>query len=134
MKKVSVTVEHSGKNFSAYIEDLPGCTTTGRTVKELETNMREAIAGHIEVSREFGDKVPAVFLGKFELVFKYTVADLLAYYEGIFTKSALERITGINQRLLSNYATKDKTPSPKQSKRIEEGLHNLGEELLAIEL
>jgi len=31
--------------MSAYVPDLPGCITTGRTVEEIEQNIREAIEG-----------------------------------------------------------------------------------------
>jgi predicted RNase H-like HicB family nuclease len=32
--------------------------TTGKTLEETETNIREAIEGHIRTLREFGDSVP----------------------------------------------------------------------------
>ena len=38
--------------------DLPGCMTTGRTPDETKENIREAIEGHRETLREFGDPVP----------------------------------------------------------------------------
>lgn len=134
MKKVIVNVEHSGKNFAAYIEKLPGCITTGRTVEELEKNMREAITGHLEVMQEYKDKIPAVFLNKYDLVFKYETAAFMAQYDGIFTKAGLQKVTGVSQKLLSNYATSHKKPSAAQNKRITEGIHKLGKELLSIEL
>jgi predicted RNase H-like HicB family nuclease len=134
MKKVIVNVEHSGKNFAAYIDQLPGCTTTGSSVSEIESNMREAIAGHIEVAQEYGDKVPAVFLGKYELVLKFDTAALLAIYKGVFTMAALERLTGIPQRQLQHYSSELKKPRPAQSKKIVEGFHKLGRELLTVDL
>jgi predicted RNase H-like HicB family nuclease len=32
--------------------------TTGKTLEETETNIREAIEGHLRTLREFGDAVP----------------------------------------------------------------------------
>jgi len=32
--------------------------STGKTLEETEGNIREAIAGHIETLREFGETVP----------------------------------------------------------------------------
>jgi len=69
MKTVLVTVEKTEKNYSAYTESLPGCVTTGRNMNELKNNMKEAIEGHIEVSREFGDNIPEIFEGKYSLEF-----------------------------------------------------------------
>lgn len=131
---VTVTVETAEGNFSAYLDSLPGCITTGRTIEELEANMREAISAHVELTEEYGEKVPKVFKGPYELVFKYEPSALLNQFAGIFTKSALERITGVNQRQLWHYASGTKKPRPAQKKRIEEGLHKLGKQLLAIGL
>ncbi|MFW1443084.1 hypothetical protein ACEV7Z_24150, partial [Vibrio parahaemolyticus] len=59
---------------------------------------------------------------------------LLAYYNGIFTKAGLERITGINQKQIQHYSTGHRKPRPAQVKKIKNALHELGEELLAIDL
>jgi len=52
----------------------------------------------------------------------------------VFTKPALERLTGINQKQLHHYATGLKKPRPAQRKKIESALHKLGKELLTIQL
>ena len=58
MKKYAVVIERGRDNFSAYVPDLPGCVTTGKTVEEVERNMREAIELHIEGMREDGQAIP----------------------------------------------------------------------------
>lgn len=45
--------------WGAYVPDLPGCTSAGKTRDEAAHNIREAIAGHIELLRETGQPVPA---------------------------------------------------------------------------
>ena len=55
-------------------------------------------------------------------------------YKGILGNPAFEKITGINQKLIHHYATGLKKPREAQRKKIEEGLHALGRELLSIEL
>jgi predicted RNase H-like HicB family nuclease len=42
--------------FWAEVPALPGCYSQGETVDELEHNIREAIAGVLEVLREQGRK------------------------------------------------------------------------------
>ena len=56
--KYLVIIEKGENNYSAYVPDLPGCVTTGKTVDETLNNMREAIEGHLEVMREYGDPIP----------------------------------------------------------------------------
>jgi hypothetical protein len=60
--------------------------------------------------------------------------DILDYYKGIFTKAALERITGINQTQLGHYAAGRSKPRKQQIIKIEKVLHKLGEELCGISL
>jgi predicted RNase H-like HicB family nuclease len=51
-------VEKAKSNFAAYVPDLPGCVATGRTVKETERRLREAIEVHVQGLREDGLPVP----------------------------------------------------------------------------
>lgn len=56
--KYAVIFEQAQANWAAYVPDLPGCITTGRTLEETKLNIREAIEGHLETLRQFGDPVP----------------------------------------------------------------------------
>ena len=44
--------------YTAYVPSLPGCISEGDTYKEAQQNIKEAIEGWIEVSRQFGDEIP----------------------------------------------------------------------------
>lgn len=59
MTKYLIVVEATQTGFSAYSPDLPGCIATGGTRAEVERNMREAIAFHLDGLREEGQAVPA---------------------------------------------------------------------------
>lgn len=56
--KYAVIFEQAPSNWAAYVPDLPGCMTTGRTLEETRSNIREAIEGHLETLRQFGDPIP----------------------------------------------------------------------------
>lgn len=56
--KYAVLFEQAESNWAAYVPDLPGCMTTGKTLEQTEINIREAIEGHLRTLREFGDPVP----------------------------------------------------------------------------
>ena len=56
--KYAVVIEKAEGNYSANVPDLPGCVATGATVEEVEREIREAIAFHIEGLREDGLAVP----------------------------------------------------------------------------
>ena len=53
-----VVYEKTATGYSAYVPDLPGCITTGRTIQEIERNIREAIEFHLEGLREDGEAIP----------------------------------------------------------------------------
>ena len=58
MRRYAVVIEQGPNNLSAYVPDLPGCVTTGQTVAEIESNIREAIELHLEGMAEDGEPIP----------------------------------------------------------------------------
>lgn len=58
MKRYAIVVEKAKSNYAAYVPDLPGCVATGRTVKETEKRLREAIEIHVQGLREDGLPIP----------------------------------------------------------------------------
>ena len=59
MQYVIVIERGNDGSYSAYVPDLPGCTSCGDTLDELRINIREAVTLHIESLREHGEAVPA---------------------------------------------------------------------------
>jgi len=57
--RYAVVIEKADANYSAYVPDLPGCVATGATLQEVETEIREAIAFHLDGMREDGLPIPA---------------------------------------------------------------------------
>jgi predicted RNase H-like HicB family nuclease len=53
--KYPIIFERGENNWAAYVPDLPGCITTGKTLEETESNIREAIQGHLDTLRHFGE-------------------------------------------------------------------------------
>ncbi|MBI2968552.1 MAG: type II toxin-antitoxin system HicB family antitoxin [Bacteroidetes bacterium] len=58
MKKYLIVLEKTKRGFSAYSPDIPGCIATGRTRKETEENIYNAIQFHLEGMREEGLRLP----------------------------------------------------------------------------
>ncbi len=58
MSRYLIIVEPTATGFSAYSPDVPGCVATGRTREEVEREMREALAFHLDGLREDGRPVP----------------------------------------------------------------------------
>jgi predicted RNase H-like HicB family nuclease len=58
MKRYLIVIEKTDKGYSSYSPDLSGCASTGKTRKEVERNMREAIEFHVDGLRQEGYPVP----------------------------------------------------------------------------
>ncbi len=57
-KRYTIVVEQTPNNWSAYVPDVWGCITTGKTREEVERNMVEALTGHFAVMHESGEPIP----------------------------------------------------------------------------
>ncbi len=134
METLKVIIERAESNYSAYIKELNGIAVSGKTIMEIKVKMKEAIDVYIEACKDFGFEMPRELVSDYELRFEMDTQTLLVYYAGIFGKPALEKITGINAKQLWHYAMGKTKPREVQKQKIRTGLHNLGEELLMINI
>jgi predicted RNase H-like HicB family nuclease len=58
MKKYLIIIEQTKSGFSAYSPDLDGCVATGKTREQVESQMREAIAFHLDGLARNGEAIP----------------------------------------------------------------------------
>lgn len=91
--------------------------------------VQESVDFWLEGRREKGEDYPKVFDVDYELVYDFDIATLLDYYRGVFSFSALQTITGINQKQLAHYASGVSSPRPKQAEKIKTGLRKLAKDI-----
>lgn len=127
-------IECTDNNYCAYLKEVDGVAATGTTITEIKERLTDAIEDLIGACDSTGYEIPEVLKNGYTVEFKMDVKSLLSVYYGIFTKSALERLTGINQKQLWHYANGLSKPRKAQREKIESALHRLGNELLAIHL
>lgn len=133
MNKVKVIIERAKDGtFSAYGEKVDGIWGMGDTAQEAKESALESL--RLFIANNDARHIPKELKGDYELVFKFDAESLLNYYKNIFTNAALERITGINQKQLQHYSSGLKKPRPVQKEKLQNALHALGGELLAVEL
>ena len=134
MRKITVVIERAENNFSAYFREVDGLSATGQSMDEIKTSVIEAIDEYITACNELGLEVPQELQDEYEITFDLDIQSLLMIYEGIFTKSGLEKLTGINQKQLWHYANGISKPRQAQRQKIESALHRLGSELISLSL
>lgn len=64
--KYLIVIEKAGKDYSAYIPDVPGCVATGKTQQEVKEHIKEALEFHLEGLKKDGVPTPeAAALGEY---------------------------------------------------------------------
>ena len=56
--KYLVIIEKAKTGYSAFSPDIPGCIATGSSKEEIEKNMKDAIAFHVDGMHQEGLEVP----------------------------------------------------------------------------
>lgn len=135
MEKITVEVYWCDRNFAGVYEypEFGSVVVTDKTLEGFKKGFREALAWQIETSIEDGDFVPEFLKGQYEIDFKLSTSALLRTAEQYTTMAALSKITGINQKLLSSYASDLKQPREPQRRKISDGVHEIGRRMLALQ-
>lgn len=131
MKHIKVLVEWSDGNFGAGTGEVNGAVfATGKTLEEVKQNFKAAFQFHIKGSLEDGDKLPPYIVkGNYGFGFELQVSAMLHLADGLITRSALSRVTGINEKQLSHYRTGHRKPRPAQNKRIASGIKTIEKQI-----
>lgn len=133
MNKVIINTARTERGYSGSCDLLPGwIVACSGSFSEFRKEVEESIQFYIDCANEDNTAYPVVFDEKYELEYKFDVQSLLLFYQGIFSFSALETITGINQKQLAHYAAGRSKPRKQQSEKIATGLRNLAEEMMYI--
>ena len=133
MEKIIVNVGKTPVGYSASIDILPGWVVgVSGSFEDLKRETAESVAIFIKWAKKDGDQYPSAFDGEYEFEYKFDIESLLYCYEGIFTRTAISRLTGINQKQLGHYARGRSVPRAVQRTKIVSALHKLGRELVAV--
>jgi predicted RNase H-like HicB family nuclease len=129
MEKLIINLGASSDHFGAYAENCEGIYGAGDTVQEAKENVLEGLKLFIKYNE---DKLPDILKGEYEIEWKFDVASFLKYYSGIFSKPALEHITGINQKQLFHYASGKSRPTAKTIGKIDTAFRRFANEMSQI--
>lgn len=132
MEKLIIQIEASSDYFDGFAVNCEGVYGGGENLEACKVNILEGLRLLQESKPK--SEWPEILKDDYEIEFIYDVQSILSYYASVFTKPALERLTGINQKQLHHYATGLKKPREQQRKKIESALHRLGSELMSVHL
>ena len=132
MEKITVVIEKSKNHYGGYAENVEGLYAAGNTPDEVKKDFLNAI----EQFKEANDQKywPAILKGQYEVEYKMDIPAFFASYSGIFTKSAIERLTGINRMQLAHYSSGFRHPRPDKRRKIEQSVYALADSLKQVQL
>jgi len=135
-EKLFVSIGWSGNNYGAVSQsdDINGVVVaTHKTLEGVKNEFKSALKFHIEGCIEDGDKLPEwVAKGDYTIEYKLETSALLHSLDGFITRSAIARVSGINERQIGHYASGKKKPRLVQRQRIVKGIHTISRELAAV--
>ena len=118
--------------LGAYSDNCEGIFAEGESIEEVKSDTFKAIE---EIKRNLPvERWPEQIKGDFEIEWKFDVPSFLDYYSNFISLAGMEKMTGINQKQLSNYLNHRAVPRQKQADRIITGIHRFAHELLSITL
>ena len=130
---VRVNVEkHMDGTYWVVTQNVPGVVSAyGGTLEELKNNLEAAFADYVETANEIGEDW-VKDLGK-ERVFEYHI-DIKSFFNLIpeIKISNLAKKAKINESLMRQYVAGKASVSEERLKLIEQVIHKLGNELLAV--
>lgn len=131
-KRVKAIISKSGTGFVIMMDGFDLAMSYGDTLEEAMADFEKFPEEYIEVSREAGKEIPAE-LNNGDLEFEY-VYDLSGFFKqfSFISASVLARKLGINETLMRRYKSGCACVGEQQKKKILNGIHSIGKELLAI--
>lgn len=132
MEKIRMIIEKTDDFYTGYSENCDGIYAAGDSVEAVMADTENAIR-LIKNNLPY-DRWPDQIKGEYELEYRLDIVSFLRYYSRFLSLAGLGRITGINQKQLSNYMNGRSVPRQKQVERISEGLHRFAAELLTVTL
>ncbi|MDR0793531.1 MAG: hypothetical protein LBE82_09510 [Chitinophagaceae bacterium] len=134
MEKIKVTISWSGDNYAATSTDVNGVViATHKTLEGVKKGFESAFKFHIKGSVADGDNISEnIKKGKYLFDYDFHISAILHDLDGLVTRAALSRVTGINEKQLGHYLSGFRNPRPAQREKIISGVHALGRQLISV--
>lgn len=131
-KKVKAIIGKSKTGFTIMMEGFDLAMSYGDTLEEAQRDFEKFPKEYIEVSKETGREIPVELNnGNLEFEYVYDLSGFFAQYSFI-SPTKIARRMGINASLMRQYAMGQTYIGSAKKKQIENEIHNIGKELMAV--
>lgn len=129
--KITAILEKGKDGYSVSFKEISNVFGFGETVEEAKKDAQKALDEFVRYLKEKNKPLPKWLEGDYELIFEFDISTLLEIAEKVVTLRALAEASKINPGQLSHYK-KGVKPRPEQRRKIVDGLHIIGKELLTV--
>jgi predicted RNase H-like HicB family nuclease len=131
-KKVKAIIGRSKTGFVIMMDGFDWAMSYGDTLEEAKRDFEKFPQEYIEVSKEAGKEIPIELNdGNLEFEYVYDLSGFFSHYNFISPTKIARRI-GLNASLMRQYALGVTYVSTAKKKQIENEIHNIGKELMAV--
>ncbi|WP_372474318.1 type II toxin-antitoxin system HicB family antitoxin [Capnocytophaga sp. ARDL2] len=133
VKKIEIFVEKDKEGmYWGTTQNFVGVVSScGNTFEELKSNLEGAFADNIEIAKEFGEDYANDY-EDVEFVYKMDLSSFFALIPEVKISSVAKK-AGLNESLVRQYKNGIATASQEQAYKIQNAIHQLGKELLAVQ-
>lgn len=132
MEKIVMVIGKSKDFYGAASDNCDGIYAAGDSIEAVKADTYKAIDG---IKRNLPEeRWPQQIKGEYEIEWKFDVQSFLEYYHSFISLAGMEKMTGINQKQLSNYLNRRAVPRKRQTDRMIQGIHRFASELMSITL
>lgn len=131
MINVDITISVAEDGFySAYCNDCPALFGGGDTPESAIEELRETLRINKELGRDSAMFYPNWLDDEYKFITHWNITDLMSYYAGVITPSALGRLADIHPKQVWSYMHGLSKPRKAQIMKMQSALHKLGHELI----
>lgn len=131
MINVDITISVAEDGFySAYCNDCPALFGGGDTPESAIEELRETLRINKELGRDSAMFYPNLLDDEYRFITHWNITDLMSYYAGVITPSALGRLADIHPKQVWSYMHGLSKPRKAQIIKMQSALHKLGHELI----
>lgn len=125
---IDAFIDYKEELYTLKVRDLPGFVITAESIEQIKEKLPKYIDKYKLEKTQMGI-IPNPYLKAENIKLNYNVYSFMHAYNGLLTKSAIERLSGINQKLLGHYYTGIKSPGKEQSERLSQSIQTFAKEL-----
>lgn len=133
METIRASIYWCDKNFCCGwgFPEFGAILATSKSFEGVKSAFENSLGQQISDMQADGESLPEWIVDRqFVIEYEVQASAILRNAEQYTSMAAISRVTGINQKLLSNYASSVKVPGERQKQRIIDGLHKIGQAIL----